>query len=109
MAKSDTAVKKTRGRPRKSANGGEKSAKSKQALPAGVDKFGFRIGSKKSQAAAMYATKNGATLNEVKEALNSSQFNLLLELEDKFQIDKTKVPGTEGKRQVTRYHIGSAK
>ena len=101
MAKTAVAKK-----ARKSTNGQRKSVKRTQrAVPAGVDRFGFRIGSKKSQAAAMYAAKNGATLAEVKDALKSSQFNLLLELEGKkVKIDRTKVPGP-GARQVTRYHI----
>lgn len=96
MAKTTTVVRKSR----KPANG---NAKTKPA--ASVDRFGFRVGSKKSQAAAMYASKKGATLGEVKEALKSSQFNLLSELKErKVQIDQIKVPGP-GARQVTRYHI----
>lgn len=74
------------------------------------DQFGFRSGSLKSQAATMYASKKGATLAEVKAALNSSQFNLLTELEARkgITIERTQVEGT-GPRKVTRYRILVAK
>lgn len=69
------------------------------------DQFGFRKDSKKSQAAKLYASKKGATLAEVKAATNSSQLNLLKELEEKgYTIEQTKVAGS-GKKQVTRYKI----
>lgn len=72
-----------------------------------IDKFGFRKKSLKSAAAAMYATKKGATLGEIKEKLNSAQLNLLKELEEKgHKITRTKEPG-KGKKPVTRYHIVS--
>ena len=74
--------------------------------PAPPDQFGFRTGSLKSQAAAMYASKKGATLAEVRAALNSSQFNVLHELEERrgITIERTQVDGT-GPRKVTRYRI----
>ncbi len=73
--------------------------------PAKLDGFGFRLGSLKSQAAAMYSKGKGATLGEVKEALESSQFNLLTQLEgDGFTIKKTPEDGA-GPRKVTRYKI----
>ncbi len=68
------------------------------------DVFGFRKGSKKSQAAAMYNSKKGATLAEVKEKTGSSQLNLLTELDGRVKIDTTKEKGA-GKKQVTRYKI----
>lgn len=69
------------------------------------DAFGFRKGSKKSEAAKLYNSKKGATLAEVKEKIGSSQLNLLKELEEKgWEISRTKVGG-EGKKQVTRYKI----
>jgi len=78
-------------------------AKTKTAL----DKFGFRKTSLKSAAAAMYSTKKGATLDEIKDKLNSAQLNLLKELIEKgHKVTKTKEPG-KGKKPVTRYHIVS--
>lgn len=71
------------------------------------DNFGFRKGSKKSEAAKLYSSKKGATLAEVKEKTGSSQLNLLKELEEKgHKILKEKVKGT-GKKQVTRYKIAA--
>lgn len=77
--------------------------------PAKLDDFGFRKGSIKSRAAALYAAKKGATLKEVKEAVGSVQFNLLTELEEKgFTIDR-KTEGKEGTRQATRYFLKAKK
>jgi hypothetical protein len=86
----------------------EKPAKEKApAKKVELDAFGFRKGSKKSQAAKLYSTKKGATLAEVKEATGSSQLNLLKELEEKgHKVEKEKVAGT-GKKQVTRYKVTS--
>lgn len=76
----------------------------KAALP--LDVFGYRDGSMKSRAAVMYSTKKGATLGEVKSALGSTQLNLLKDLESRgFKVTRTKESG-QGKRQVTRYHLG---
>ena len=73
--------------------------------PAKLDKFGFRKGSIKSNAAAIYAKGKGATLAEVKEAVGSNQFNLLTEVEARgHTVQKTSVDG-EGNRKVTRYKI----
>jgi hypothetical protein len=67
------------------------------------DAFGFKKGSLKSKAAAMYSRANGATLFEVKTALSSSQLNVLGELEGKgFKVVKKKEPGA-GSRPITRY------
>lgn len=96
---------------RKQLNG-RKQAAPRQRKQVGLppDQFGFRTGSLKSQAAAMYASKRGATLAEVKAALNSSQFNLLNELEGRkgITIERTQVEGA-GPRKVTRYRIVTAK
>jgi len=82
-------------------------AKVARAAPKNVDAFGFRQGSIKSQAAAMYAGKKGATLGEVKEKLDSVQLNLLTKLEaDGFKVKKVKEAG-DGKRQVTRYFLSA--
>jgi hypothetical protein len=89
-----------------------KAAKAKAAKPAKaekveLDKFGYRKGSLRSQAAALYSTGKGATLGEVKEKLGSVQLNVLTELEGKgYKVTKTKEAG-DGPRQVTRYHLKS--
>lgn len=89
-------------KPAKAA--GKKAAAEKKPA-AERDAFGFRKGSKKSEAAKLYSSKKGATLAEVKEKTGSSQLNLLKELEEKgWEISRTKVGG-EGKKQVTRYKI----
>ncbi len=82
-----------------------KARKPRTVDPAKQDQFGLRKGSIKSRAAAMYASKKGATLNEVKEALDSTQFNVLTELEEKgFKVTRTSVAGV-GARQATKYHL----
>lgn len=79
--------------------------KARTVDPAKQDQFGLRKGSIKSRAAAMYASKRGATLNAVKEAVGSVQFNLLNELEGKgFKVLRELVPGA-GSRQATRYRV----
>jgi hypothetical protein len=73
--------------------------------PAKLDQWGFRKGSIKSQAADLYARKKGATIHEVKEAVGSIQFNVLIELEKNgFKLDRTQEDGL-GKRKATRYKL----
>jgi hypothetical protein len=80
-----------------------KAVKAKAAVTADV--FGFRTGSMKSKAAAMYSSKKGATLEEVKTSLGSVQLNLLKDLEQRgFKVKRVKEAG-DGKRQVTRYFL----
>ena len=70
-----------------------------------LDQFGYRLGSKKSAAAALYAAKKGATLEEVHKATGSVQLNLLKDCEGRgFTVKRSKENGA-GKRQVTRYHL----
>lgn len=70
-----------------------------------LDQFGFRLGTLKAKAAAMYAGKKGATLGDVKQALKSTQFNVLTELENKgYKVERTPVGGFND-RKVTRYHV----
>ncbi len=84
---------------------GAKVRKARTVDPAKLDQFGLRKGSIKSQAAAMYASKKGATLNEVKEALESTQFNVITELEGKgFKVLRSQVPGV-GARAATSYRL----
>jgi hypothetical protein len=85
-----------------------KKAKAKRAPrtrdPAKLDEFGFRKGTIKSRAAAMY--KKGATLSQVKDEVGSVQFNLLTELETNgFEIKKTTVKGVAGARDSTKYKV----
>jgi hypothetical protein len=80
-------------------------AKGKRERKEPLDAFGFRVDCLKSQAAAMYAGKKGATLGEVKKALKSSQLNLLTELEGRgFKVSKVKESGPGG-RDITRYFL----
>lgn len=84
-----------------------KGAAKKQATESKVarDQFGFKQGTKKSKAAALYSSKKGATLEEVKKVTGSIQFNLLTQLEDAgFKITREQEPG-KGNRQVTRYFL----
>lgn len=84
---------------------GAKPKATRNADPAKLDQFGLRIGSLKSKAAEMYADKGGATLAEVKEALDSVQFNVLTMLREKgFTITEKQEDGN-GHRRVTRYFL----
>jgi hypothetical protein len=74
--------------------------------PAKLDAFGLRKGSLKSQAAAMYASKRGATLAEVKQALDSIQFNVLKQLEAKgIKVARVVEKAKGSNREVTRFRI----
>lgn len=82
-----------------------KAHKSRTVDPAKLDRFGLRLNSIKSRAASMYASKKGATLDDVRQAVGSVQFNVIKELEEKgFKIDRDQVPG-KGARMATRYHL----
>jgi hypothetical protein len=93
------------------ANGKAPAKKAKTAKraprtrdPAKLDEYGFRKGTIKSNAAAMY--KKGATLAEVREAVGSVQFNLLTELKNNgFDIKQSVVKGVSGARDATKYKI----
>lgn len=70
------------------------------------DKFGYRVGSLKSNAAAMYSDPKGATLEQVKKKLGSVQLNVLTELAAKGRkVKKVKEGGGEGERAHTRYFL----
>ncbi len=91
------------GKPAKASKAKAASKPKGEKVP--LDRFGFREGSVKSKAAAMYADGKGATLAEVKEALGSVQLNLLKELEGKgFTVTK-KREAQEGQRPSTRYKL----
>lgn len=90
----------------KPAKAAAKPAKAKVAKPkAPVDGFGFQVGSLKSKAAAMYASRGGATVGEVKEHLGSNQFNLLTELAKKGSKVKKVAEKQDKGRSVTRYFL----
>jgi hypothetical protein len=97
----------------------EKTVKVSKAKPesveaeskTGKDQFGLRKGSARSEAAAMYARKSGATLAEVEEQVGSIQLNVLIDLKKKgwlVEQDTEKRKG-QGKRPVTRYYLKLAK
>jgi hypothetical protein len=99
------AAKAKAAKPAKAAKAKAKQAAKAPAKPVKLDQFGFRVGTLKSRAAAIYASKRGATLAEVRNKLESTQFNLLTELKGKgFKIREEQVQG-EGTRKVTRYTI----
>lgn len=83
-----------------------KAAKGEEVLK---DKYGLRVGSMKSRAAAMYATTEGATLVEVKDVLGSIQLNVLKDLEEEGWNVVQKKETREGQRPVTRYWLKGKK
>jgi len=74
-----------------------------------LDAFGLKVGSKKSQAAALYARKGGATLDEVKKAINSPQLNVLAELKEAGFTVETKKEAGAGAKKITRYFLKAKK
>lgn len=84
-----------------------KAEKPKAAKKAKVetDQYGLRKGSARSEAAAMYARKSGATLAEVKERVGSIQLNVLNALEaEGYVVTKEKLVRKD-KRPVTKYYL----
>jgi hypothetical protein len=82
-----------------------KAAPKASKAAAKLDQYGFREGSNKSKAIAMYARKGGATLDEVKDRIGSIQLNCLTKLEaDGYTVEKEKEKH-DGKRAVTRYFL----
>lgn len=101
------AAKKAAAKPSKGADKA-KVAKPK-AETAKKDKWGFRDGSAKSMAVALYAAKGGATLEEVKTAVGSVQLNVLNGLEAQGHTVIRKKEVREGQRPVTRYFLKANK
>lgn len=100
---------KAKNAPKATAKAAKAPAKAKaaKAKTSTVDKdqFGFRKGSAKSEAAAMYARKSGATLGEVKAKLGSVQLNVLVGLEaEGYKVTKVKEE-RKGQRPATRYFL----
>jgi hypothetical protein len=92
--------------PVKAAKGAKKAvAAPKQRKPVETDQFGLRKGTDRSKAAAMYARKNGATLEEVKNSIGSVQLNVLTNLEVAgFKVERS-TEARKGLRAVTRYRL----
>ena len=102
-AKRAAPIKRASERPKGNKTGAKR--KPRTFDPDKLDQFGFRLGSKKSKAAAMYGSKNGATLEETKKALKSTQYNVLTELEEKGYKIKRSVDSGDENRKVTRFHL----
>ena len=80
------------------------AAKPRQRDPSRLDQFGLRKGSNKSKAAALYSRGKGATLAEVRDAVGSTQFNVLTELNGKgYKVEKSQAKGL--RRPITRYRL----
>lgn len=84
-------------------------APAKRAEPTPKDAFGLRKGSAKSEAAAMYARKSGATLAEVKDKVGSVQLNVLVKLEEQGHTVKREKIERKGQRPVTKYYLTAKK
>jgi hypothetical protein len=104
QAKPKKAAKVAKAKP---AKGSEKTkvAKPKAEPKADKDQFGLRKGSSRSKAAAMYARKNGATLEEVSEAVGSIQLNVLKELEANGWVVEKEKQERKNARPLTRYKL----
>jgi len=85
-----------------------KTAK-KPAKEAKVDRYGFREGTARSIAAAMYSAPKGATLAEVKAKTGTVQYNILNELRAKGYKVTTKEVAGQANRPATRYHLSARK
>ena len=88
----------------KAAPKAKRTSKAPKAAVA-LDAFGLKAGSLKSKAAAMYATKKGATTGEIKATLGSVQFNVLTTLKKRgHTVTKTLEKG-DGTRKILRYKL----
>ena len=107
-------VAKAKGKSKKAVAKAGKKAKGKlkekrNRDPAKLDQFGFRKDSIKSRAAALYASKKGASLAEVKAEVGSVQFNILSQLEGEgYEITKSEFKNERG-RTATRYKLSQKK
>lgn len=77
----------------------------KKKAAAEKDQYGLRKGSARSEAATMYARKNGATLAEVKERIGSVQLNVLNALKAEGWLVTQEKITKKGERPVTRYYL----
>lgn len=100
--------------PKATAKATKAPAKAKVAKPKAESKverdvWGFRKGSAKSDAVAMYSRKSGATLSEVKDKVGSIQLNVLNALEaDGHKVERKKEE-RKGQRAATRYFLTAKK
>jgi len=93
----------------KPAKGKAKAKKPRQRDPSKLDVFGYRKGSIRSKAAAIYARKRGATLAEVKDLLGSVQFNILNEVVERGTGKRRNTEETNRNgRKVKRYFLEAA-
>lgn len=101
--KTAAPAKATAKKPASKPPAAKKAADKKPAVE--KDFYGFKKGSLKSQAAAMYADPKGATLPQIKDKLGSAQLNVLVDLEKEgYKIERKKEAG-KGKRPITRYFL----
>ncbi len=83
---------------------------SKPKVSKEVDKYGFGTLTKVSKAAALYARKEGASFNEIKDIIGSPQRNLLKTVEalPDFEVIK-KIKKVKGGKEIVRYYIKEIK
>lgn len=92
-------------RKAKAAKAAKPKAKAQTASVAKLDVFGFRKGSERSKAAAIYARPKGATLGEVKTKTGKLQFNVLTQLKSMGHKVKAVPEAGPTKRPVIRYFV----
>lgn len=94
-------------KPAKAKKPVKKTKAKKEATP--LDDFGFRKGTIRSKAAAMYSSARGATIMEVKAKLGSVQYNMLINLEQNgFKLIRKEIDGL-GNRPATRFFLHTKK
>ena len=99
--------KKKVGKPAKVKKPAKRAKAKKESIP--LDDFGFRKGTIRSKAAAMYGSTKGATLAEVKNKLGSVQYNMLISLEQNgYKITRKEIDGI-GNRPATRFFLHAKK
>lgn len=82
-----------------------KAAKPRQRDPSKLDQYGYRKGTTRSLAAALYATKRGATLAETKERFGTTQFNVLTELKARGHKISERLERSDKGRTVKRFNL----
>ena len=84
-----------------------KDAPKPRGEAAKLDEYGFRVDSIRSKAAKLYATGNGATMEEVSEKLSCApQLNILRSLENRgYKVTVTKVINKAWPRPRNRYKL----
>jgi hypothetical protein len=73
-----------------------------------TDKWGFKLGTKVAEAAKLYASKAGATREEVVAALGAPQMNMLTRAADTgYKVTKSKRKCRVTGKEVTAYHLAA--